>query len=137
MKKQAKLFKFGLVALVLMCMAITPVIMIDDAKSAEGQIERIPFALETLKAQKMPQVFFSHELHMEALEQDCTPCHTTSETAFLDSEAKKPEEVVAYVHKECVSCHATQGSGKPTGPLLASCRSCHSSSIAAEQAAKQ
>ncbi len=137
MKKQAKVLKLGLMIAVLASIAIFPVVMIEDAKSAEGQIERIPFALETLKAQKMPQVFFSHELHMEALEQDCSPCHTASDTAFLDSEEKSPEEVVAYVHKECVSCHAGIASGKPTGPLLASCRSCHSESIAAQQAATQ
>ncbi len=136
MKKQAKVLKLGFMAAVL-ALAIFPVVMIDDAKSAEEEIVRIPFALETLKAEKMPQVFFSHELHMEALEGDCTPCHTISDVTFLDSEEKSAKEVVAYVHKECVSCHSGVASGKNTGPLLASCRSCHSESIAAKQAATQ
>ncbi len=137
MKKQAKVLKLGLMAAILLSIAIVPTVMIKDATSAEGSIERIPFVLETLKADKMPPVFFSHDLHMEALEQDCSACHTASEQYFLDSEEKSPKEVVAYVHKECTSCHAGVASGKPTGPMLASCRSCHSSSIAAEQAANQ
>ncbi len=137
MKKQAKVLKRGFMVMILAGIAVVPFLMIKDAISAEDPITRIPFALETLKAQKMPQVFFSHDLHMEALEQDCSPCHTASDVYFLDSEEKSPDEVVAYVHKQCVSCHAGVASGKPTGPLLASCRSCHSSSIAAEQAANQ
>ncbi len=136
MKKQAKVLKLGLMAAIL-AFAICPVIMIDDAKSAEDEIARIPFALETLKAQKMPQVFFSHDLHIAALEDDCSPCHTASDVTFLDSEEKSAKDVVAYVHKECVSCHAGVASGKATGPLLASCRSCHSESIAAAQAATE
>ncbi len=139
MKKQAKVLKFGFMVALCMCMSIVPFAMVNNAISAEAEeIERIPFVLPTLKADKMPPVFFSHEKHIEAVEaagKDCTACHTVSDTFFLDSEEKSADTVVAYVHDSCVSCHANVASGSPTGPLLASCRSCHDSGIAAKQEA--
>ncbi len=136
MKKQARVVKLGLMAALLAMFAIAPVMMVDEAKSAE-EVERIPFALETLKADKMPPVFFSHDLHIAALEDNCESCHTSSDVYFLDSEEKSADEVMAYVHASCVKCHAQVADGKPTGPALASCRSCHNSDIAAKQAAAQ
>ncbi len=134
MKKQTKVSKLGIMAAMLLSIAILPSVMFDAAVSAEeAEVERIPFVLETLKADKMPPVFFSHEKHMEAVDQDCSVCHTSSEQFFLESEGMNADDVVAYVHKECVSCHVKVASGKPTGPVLASCRSCHSDTIAAEQ----
>ncbi len=129
MKKQARVLKLGLMAAILAIVAISPVMMVGAASAEE--VERIPFALETLKANKMPPVFFSHEKHVAALEDDCSPCHTSSEQFFLESEGMSADKVVAYVHKECVSCHATMGKG----PALASCRSCHNDATAAAQAA--
>ncbi len=129
MKKQARVFRLGLMVAVLTCLAISSVAMSNDAASEE-EIERIPFALPALKADKMPPVFFSHDLHIAAMEDDCTPCHTASEEFFLDSEGQKADKVIAYVHKSCVSCHTKLGKG----PLLASCRSCHNSAIADKQA---
>ncbi len=137
MKKQARVLKHGLMAALLAVFAIFPVMMVDEAKSAE-EIERIPFVLETLKADKMPPVFFSHDLHIAALEDNCESCHTSSDVYFLDSEEKSADEVMAYVHDSCVSCHAKLAAeSKPTGPALASCRSCHNQAIAAEQAAAE
>ncbi len=135
MKKQARVLKHGLMVALLAMLAIFPV-MVDKAYSAED-VDRIPFVLETLKADKMPPVFFSHDLHIAALEDNCESCHTSSEEYFLDSEAKPAGEVMAYVHDSCVSCHAKVADGKPTGPALASCRSCHNTDIAAKQAAAQ
>lgn len=95
---------------------------------------RIPFVLPTLKPQSMPQVFFSHERHVERLEsvnKDCTACHVDGPKGmseyFLDSEKMSAKKVVAYVHNACVQCHTAMPS--PTGPALASCRACHNSSI--------
>ncbi len=136
MKKQARVLKHGLMAALFAMLAICPVMMVDEAHSAED-VERIPFVLETLKADKMPPVFFSHDLHIAALEDDCESCHTESEEYFLDSEKMPADKVMAYVHDSCVSCHAKVADGKPTGPALASCRSCHNTEIAAKQAAAQ
>ncbi len=133
MKKQAKVSKLGIMAALLLSMVIFPSMMVDTAVSAEAEVDRIPFVLETLKADKMPPVFFSHDKHIAALEDNCEACHTVSGEFFLESEEKDADDVVAYVHTECVSCHVKQASGKPTGPVLASCRSCHSESIAAAQ----
>ncbi len=149
MKKQARVLKHGLMAILLAVVAIFPVVMVDKAMSAED-VERIPFALDTLKADKMPPVFFSHDLHQETIakmkgfddvNETCASCHETEDGSivssyFLDSENQTDGEVMAYVHDSCVSCHAKVADGKPTGPALASCRSCHDSAIAAQQAAQ-
>ena len=107
--------------------------------AASQEVERIPFALPSLKADKMPPVFFSHEKHAEAVEAkggDCTACHTESQEYFLNSESVPPAKVVAYVHNGCVSCHASGKYGKNTGPQLATCRSCHNDDIAQSYAQK-
>ncbi len=134
MKKQARVLKHGLMGTLLAVFAFASVVMVDEAKSAD-KVERIPFVLETLKADKMPPVFFSHDLHIAALDDNCESCHTESDVYFLDSENIPADKVMAYVHDSCVSCHAKVAADKPTGPALASCRSCHSQAIAAEQAA--
>ncbi len=136
MKKQARVLKHGLMAALLAVLAMFPVVMVDEAQSAE-EVERIPFVLETLKADKMPPVFFSHDKHIAALEDDCESCHIDGSEYFLESENKSADEVMAYVHDACVKCHAQVADGKPTGPALASCRSCHNTDIAAKQAAAQ
>ena len=106
-----------------------------------GEEERIPFALPSLKANKMPPVFFSHDRHTAAVEaqgKDCTTCHVEDDSGmseyFLKSDKVAPDQQVAYVHEACVSCHAA--TKKPTGPLLVYCRSCHSSEVAAAQEKK-
>ncbi len=142
MKKQARVLKYGCMAVMLLCIAIVPFVMVDNAISAEDEEARIPFLLPELKADKMPPVFFSHDKHIAAMEDDCSACHEHSDEFFLDSakmaeEKKSTDAIVAYVHTSCVSCHATMADkGAATGPLLASCRSCHSESIAAAQAAE-
>ncbi len=135
MKKQASILKLGRMVGILLGIAMLP-LMSGTAMSASDNLERIPFVLETLKADKMPPVFFSHEAHMAALDDDCSVCHTTSDEYFLDSENQSAKDIALYMHRECVSCHAAdEAAKKPTGPLLASCRSCHNPDIAAEQAA--
>ncbi len=130
MKKQARVLKLGLMAAILAMVAIFPVMMVDAVNAEE--VDRIPFALETLQADKMPPVFFAHDKHIAAVgEENCVKCHIDDSPLFLKSEEMSADKVVAYVHKECVSCHATMGKG----PALASCRSCHNDAIAAAQAA--
>ncbi len=129
MKKKARVLKLGLTAVMLFGIAMGPVMMVDNAMGEE--VERIPFKLPTLKADKMPPVFFSHDKHIAALDDDCSLCHTESEEFFLDSEKMGADKVVAYVHESCVSCHSEKGKG----PALASCRSCHNDATAAKQAA--
>ena len=132
MKKQTRVLKLECITILLAIMVALPVMINDEAKAED--IERIPFALETLKASKMPPVFFSHEKHQEALEDlddNCVLCHIDGSEYFLESENKSATDVVAYVHKECVSCHIKMAKG----PALASCRSCHNDAIAAAQAA--
>lgn len=136
MKKQARVLKLGIIAAIFAGIAAFPIVMVENATGAAAEdVDRIPFTLPTLKADKMPPVFFSHDLHIAAMEDDCSSCHTVSDEFFLDSEEKSPDEVMAYVHDACVSCHAQMPAGEATGPLLASCRSCHNVDIAAAQAA--
>lgn len=107
--------------------------------AASQTIERIPFMLPSLKSNKMPPVFFSHEKHTAAVEAkgaDCTTCHTESQEYFLNSESMPASKVVAYVHNACVSCHASGKYGKDTGPQLASCRGCHNDATAQSFAQK-
>lgn len=107
--------------------------------AATPAVERIPFALPSLKASKMPPVFFAHEKHITAVEakgDDCGKCHNDDPEYFLDSKKQPASKVVAYVHKECVACHALSKYGKETGPQLASCRACHSDEIAQKHAQK-
>lgn len=110
------------------------------AGKAAGAEARIPFVLPSLKADKMPPVFFSHDRHEKAIEakgEDCAKvCHTDSQEYFLSSEKTSAKKVVAYVHKECVSCHSLSKYGKNTGPQLASCRACHNDATAQAQARK-
>lgn len=134
MKQKPK--SLGMVGVMLIMGMLLPSIGMAAASAAEA---RIPFILPTLKADKMPQVFFSHDRHVERLEKankDCTVCHDDGPKGmseyFLKSESKTAKTVVAYVHSECVRCHAATPA--PTGPALASCRSCHDSRIAASQA---
>ena len=107
------------------------------AAGGAANIERIPFALPALKADAMPPVFFSHEKHAAAVEAqggDCFTCHADTPSGmseyFLNTESVPPGKAVAAVHDGCVSCHAAARPGAPTGPLLASCRACHSESVA-------
>lgn len=112
------------------------------APAADKAEARIPFALPTLKADQMPPVFFSHERHvnrMEELGKDCTTCHRETadgmSEAFRESETVSADKAAAYMHKECVACHTSVAGA--AGPRLAFCRSCHSSDIAQAQPAKK
>lgn len=122
-----------LLPLLLFTLAAAPAL----ATGGDADVDHIPFALPALKAQKMPPVFFSHEKHVEAVEKtggDCFTCHVDGPSgmseAFLNTETVPPNQAMAAAHTGCVSCHAGVKAGEPTGPLLASCRSCHSESIA-------
>lgn len=135
MKRMIRTQGLMLVTALLFCGAMTQ----EALGKASQEVVRIPFALPSLKANKMPPVFFAHERHEKAVEakgDDCTVCHTDSQEFFLNSEKVAPKKVVAYVHKACVSCHASSKYGKNTGPQLASCRSCHNEAIAQAQARK-
>ncbi len=131
MKKQARVLTLGFIMVMLLSVAIGPTFLVNDAMGEEEADARIPFLLPTLKADKMPPMYFKHDKHIAALDDDCGKCHTSSEEFFLDSEEKSADEVVAYVHTECVRCHVEM----KKGPVLASCRSCHSEAVAAKEAA--
>ncbi len=136
MKKQARVLTLGFFMVMLLGVAIVPAVLVDDAIGEEKEDARIPFELETLKADKMPAVFFKHDKHVEALGDDdsCLKCHKEEgDPYFLNSEGMDADKVVAYVHKECVSCHVKA----KKGPVLASCRSCHDDAYAAKEAAKE
>lgn len=108
-----------------------------------GGEERIPFALPSLQAVKMPPVFFSHERHVTSLEaqgKDCATCHAEDNSGmseyFMSGDRLPPDRRVAHVHAACADCHAAVKSPAPSGPLLVHCRSCHSDGVAAAQGKK-
>lgn len=140
MKTKARVRVPGFIPLIMLLCGVLLSLHVHAETRAE---ERIPFALPALKAQQMAPVFFSHERHVEAVEAakgDCTTCHIDNDKGmseyFMKSESMASSEVVPYVHAQCVACHASVKTGKPTGPLLASCRSCHNDSIARAQLQK-
>lgn len=101
--------------------------------------ERMPIKYPPLKSMKMPQVFFTHEKHMEYADKlggGCASCHREykdySSADFLDVRWQPEDKKIPYIHAACTSCHVEAGAG----PRLAECRTCHSSEIAAKQSGK-
>lgn len=71
-----------------------------------------------------------HDLHVakaEAAGKDCTVCHIDENyEAFMAVDKEKTQDdKVAYLHKNCVSCHKETG-----GPNITACRSCHTDKYA-------
>ncbi len=132
MKKQARVLTLGFFMVMLLGIAVGPAVLVNDAMGEQEEDARIPFVLPTLKADKMPPMYFKHDKHIAVLEDDCSKCHTSSDEFFLESEGMDADKVVAYVHKECVSCHVKM----KKGPVLASCRSCHNDAVAEKEQAK-
>lgn len=90
--------------------------------------DRIPVTTPAIKDFSMPQVFFSHERHVEVLgemEKDCTSCHVENDEgmseAFLNVEKFSVEDGVRYMHETCTACHVSM----KRGPRLVECRLCH------------
>ncbi len=87
----------------------------------------------------MPGVVFVHDKHTTALEaggKDCATCHAPVEDAgkkgafsfvMKGTEGKTGSDLKNAFHDKCIGCHTETGrAGKPTGPLEAACRGCHS-----------
>lgn len=92
--------------------------------------EYIPFQNTGITASKMPKVFFAHDKHVAAMQDDCTPCHLEeTPDIYLEVDKKAVNSRVAYMHESCTACHAKM----QKGPRLTECRSCHSAAIAAAQ----
>lgn len=100
--------------------------------SAGDEAEKYPFGVVP---GEMPGITMKdgdalHDLHtekLEALGKDCTVCHIDDNyEAFMAADTiKTQDEKVAYLHKNCVSCHEALG-----GPNITSCRSCHTDKYA-------
>lgn len=73
-----------------------------------------------------------HEIHTEALEDECTPCHydddyeTFMGVSVYDSGMSEKARQ-DFVHKACVDCHVKM----KTGPSITECRSCHTAEYGA------
>lgn len=90
--------------------------------------DRIPIRIPAVKEYSMPQVFFSHERHVEVLsenDKDCRSCHIENDGGmseyFLEVEKFSVEDGVRYMHESCTACHVTM----KRGPRLVECRLCH------------
>lgn len=100
--------------------------------------ERIPITVPVVEKYSMPQVFFSHDRHVEVLGEagkDCSACHVENDEGmserFLNVEKVAAGDQVAYMHASCTECHVLM----KRGPRLVECRLCHSASSAASQPA--
>ncbi|MCG6911605.1 MAG: cytochrome C [Deltaproteobacteria bacterium] len=82
--------------------------------------------------QQMPSVPFAHDRHTRALgeNKDCSACHLQQNNRFVFKFKRlkngTPAGDMALYHENCVACHTeTLTSGRKSGPLEGSCRSCH------------
>lgn len=122
MKRKA-LFSTAGIALLLFC-----VLSLTFTQNTARAEDRIPITAPAIKDYTMPQVFFSHERHVEVLGeagQDCTSCHVENDEGmsetFLHVEKFSVEDGVRYMHDTCTACHVTM----KRGPNLVECRLCH------------
>lgn len=88
---------------------------------------------------EMPGVVFVHDKHSMAVGaegKNCSTCHDPVlegarkgqlSYVFKGTENKTGTELKNAFHAKCIGCHTDTGrAGKPTGPLDADCRGCHS-----------
>ena len=102
--------------------------------------ELIPVTTPANSKKQMPQVFFPHDKHVEAVEAkngDCSTCHAMTDEGLSETlkDVKRvpPKKQVEYMHATCTQCHVKAGKG----PRLVDCRVCHSERIASEFAGKK
>ena len=94
-------------------------------------------ALAKSGGQELPSVTFPHDQHttaLRAVHKDCATCHKPSDAkgqgrpfSFMGSDAVTGTALKNLYHDNCIGCHnEMRKAGRPTGPLMAQCRSCHS-----------
>jgi len=80
---------------------------------------------------EMPGVVFQHDLHTEAMEGNCTSCHSKRDRAVVFKFNRIREKSTReFYHDRCIACHIRQKTaGSVSGPIAAQCRSCHGEMI--------
>ncbi len=136
MKKRLSLQqRTGFLFLSLLFFAYLGVCLGYGAKAADaGRVDIIPLE-KTQEKNSLPQVIFKHDVHTKALGQDsCKTCHQVRtlggaeilDFTFQNTAKLTGEEAKNAFHTSCIGCHKDfAAQGKATGPLEASCRSCH------------
>lgn len=106
----------------------------DDAPDTSGVIILDVSVHDAASASQgqFPPVAFDHNLHTQNDKngETCATCHSPSgaatSRAFAPADGKEPGDLKDAYHDGCVSCHVTtKNAGKPSGPVQAECRSCH------------
>ena len=89
-----------------------------------------------IKGYQKPAVFFLHDRHTDALEdQSCEACHLKEKNMivfkFKRFQEGSFETDQTLYHRECIGCHENRrAKGLKSGPLTAECRRCHSKNLA-------
>lgn len=84
-----------------------------------------------VRALKMPPAVFPHDEHTSSLKStDCNACHVKKDGrfdfGFKNAAALGYNAETKLYHDECAGCHKKmEAEGKPSGPLISSCRECH------------
>ena len=125
------------VLLISALLAAPPALLLEKANSkvkestASASPDRIDIDVPHLPgADPMPSVEFYHDLHTQALSNDCSICHVQKEGQlsfmFQRSDEVTAEKAMDLYHENCIPCHVkTRNSGQKSGPVTGQCRSCH------------
>ncbi|MDR1490947.1 MAG: hypothetical protein LBS65_10830 [Desulfovibrio sp.] len=104
------------------------------AREKTGILRIKPVAVQEGELAPVP---FDHERHTSALDgiRSCANCHEKRDTdayspVFKSVEASDAKGRMLEFHNACGSCHAQFREGnKPSGPVGAQCRSCHTAPV--------